>query len=52
MQKGQVRGDTRRRTEGGRDECRKVKRAETRGGMSAERSSTWRHAEGGRDECR
>ena len=38
--------------EGGRDECRKVKHTEMRGGMSAERSSARRHVEGGRDECR
>ena len=46
MQKGQARRGARRRSEGGRDECRKVKHAEAHGGMSAERSSARRRAEG------
>ena len=52
------RSNARRRVEGGRDECRKVKCAEACGdarkvvGMSAERSSARKRAEGGSDECR
>ena len=45
MQKGQARVNARRHTEGGRDECRKVKCVETCGG-------TRRRAEGGRDKSR